>query len=94
MIKRIGKFLLVISSIKKRPLCEERLLFCFKASAFLPGYGFFFPPTPNKNWISDTTNSKIDLTLLIRLQFLIFNFQFLKVPPVFLPASILPVQRA
>ena len=54
MIKRIGKFLLVISSIKKRPLCEERLLFCYKVSAFLPDYGF----------------SKIDLTLLIRLVYL------------------------
>ncbi|RHR56887.1 hypothetical protein DWW90_12095 [Parabacteroides sp. AF17-28] len=42
MIKRIGKFLLVISSIKKRPLCEERLLFCYKASAFFHVFIFLY----------------------------------------------------
>ena len=40
MINYIGKFLLVIFDIKKKPLCEVRLLFYYKASAFLPGYGF------------------------------------------------------
>lgn len=34
-------------------------------------YGVFFFPTPNRNSISDLTNSKIDLTLLIRFLFLI-----------------------
>ena len=42
MIKRIGKFLLVISSIKKRPLCEERLLFCYKVSALFHVFIFLY----------------------------------------------------
>ncbi len=41
MINYIGKFLLVISDVKKKLLWEERLLFYFKTSAILPGYGFW-----------------------------------------------------
>lgn len=44
MINDIGKFLLVIFDIKKKPLCEERLLFYHKASALLSGYEFFSIP--------------------------------------------------
>ncbi len=43
MINDIGKFLLVIFDIKKKPLCEERLLFYHKASALLPVMSFFYP---------------------------------------------------
>ena len=35
MIKYIGKFLLVISDIKRKPLCEDRLLFYGGIGPFL-----------------------------------------------------------